>query len=235
MRTFEKHWPPAMSLKYLRDRVGRACRNNDERVTTNVLDIIKGLEENKVTHYKGLWCKGRHYRVRKLDENRKTIDCGIATYFIVDFQSHVRDGNIKTDTLRYYGLIEDILELNFRSFKVVLFEAKWFRNIVVGNHPTTYMHENGFCIINHTRFEQTDEPYVFPDQCEQIFLCCHPTERSKSFVIEYNPRSIRVFQPSHEEQPISAEMSSNGSSDDEFNGQEDMLEMYNGYSNDFDD
>ena len=53
MRKFEKDWPLAMSLKCLRNRVARACRNNDERVTTYVLDIIKGLEENKVTHYRG--------------------------------------------------------------------------------------------------------------------------------------------------------------------------------------
>ena len=95
---------------------------------------------------------------------------------------------------------------------MLLFNAVWFRNTVVGNHPTTYMHENGFCIINYSRFEQTDEPYLFPDQCEQIFLCCHPTECSKSFVIEYNPRSIRSFQHLHEDHPILEQMSSDDSS-----------------------
>ena len=97
--------------------------------------------------------------------------------------------------------MEDILEPNFISFKEVLFNARWFRNIVVGNRPTTYIHENDFCIIDHTRFEKTSEPYVFPDQCEKIFLCHHPIEQSKSFVIEYNPRSVRVVQPSNYDQP----------------------------------
>ena len=63
MKFFEKDWPPAISLKYFRDRVARACRDNDEMVTTYTLDILKALEENKVTHYKGMWCKGSHYCV----------------------------------------------------------------------------------------------------------------------------------------------------------------------------
>ena len=96
---FEKDWPPAISLKYLRDRLTRACRDNDDRVTIHALDIIKGPEENRVTHYKGMWFKGHHYCVHKVDENRLTFDCGIASYFTVDFQSHVHDENIKTDTL----------------------------------------------------------------------------------------------------------------------------------------
>ena len=69
MTFFEKDWPPAISLKYFRDRVARACRDNDERVTTYALDILKGPEENKVTHYKGMWYTGHHYRVRKVGQN----------------------------------------------------------------------------------------------------------------------------------------------------------------------
>ena len=42
MKFFEKDWPPTISLKYFRDRVARACRDNDERVTTYALDILKG-------------------------------------------------------------------------------------------------------------------------------------------------------------------------------------------------
>ena len=112
--------------------------------------------------------------------------------------------------------MEDILEINFRSFKEVLFNARWFRNIVVGNRPTTYIHENDFCIIDHTRFEKTSESYVFPYQCEKIFLCHHPIEQSKSFVIEYNPRSIRVVQLSSYDQPNLEQMASSGA-DNEFN------------------
>ena len=63
MKKFEKDWPPAISLKYFRDRAARACRDNAERVTTHALEILKGPEENKVTHYKGMWYKVRHYRV----------------------------------------------------------------------------------------------------------------------------------------------------------------------------
>ena len=69
----------------------------------------------------------------------------------------------------------------------------------------------------------------------QIFLCHHPTNCSKSFVIEYNPRSIRSFQHLHEEHHILEQMSSDDSSDDEANGQEDMIGPYNVCSTYLDD
>ena len=51
----------------------------------------------------------------------------------------------------------------------------------------------------------------FSDQCVQKFLCRHPTKCSKSFFIEYNPRSIRAFQHLHEDQPIMEQTSSDDS------------------------
>ena len=87
MNFFLKDWSPTISLKYFRDRVPRECRDSDERVTTYALDILKGPCDNKVTHYKGMWYKGHHYRVRKVDENRQAFDYGIAAYFTIDCQS----------------------------------------------------------------------------------------------------------------------------------------------------
>ena len=75
----------------------------------------------------------------------------------------------------------------------------------------------------------------FSYQCEQKFLCHHPIKCSKSFVLEYNTLSIRAFQHLHEDQPILEKISSDDSSNDEFNGQEDMIGPYNVYSTYFDD
>ncbi|KAH9324812.1 hypothetical protein KI387_004990, partial [Taxus chinensis] len=135
-----------------------------------------------VTHYKSMWAYGKHFRIEKMDKLRCTFDCGISAYFDV-----VDSGNIETKT-KYYGILEDIMELDFRAFRKVIFLVKWFSLIEKGNNRTIYMHDNGFPMIKTSDFMDTDEPYVFPEQCEQIFIIQDMQNPNWSSVIEHNPR-----------------------------------------------
>ena len=69
---------------------------------------------------------------------------------------------------RYYGYLEDILECDFNSFKVVLFEVKWYRLQMNERDPkrTIIEHANGFTMVNTRDIELGTEPYVLPSQCE---------------------------------------------------------------------
>ena len=64
--------------------------------------------------------------------------------------------------------------------------------------------------------------FMLPSYRMLKVICCHP-------------RSIRAFQDLHEDHPILEQMSCDDSSDDEANGQEDMIGPYNVYSTYFDD
>jgi hypothetical protein len=86
-----------------------------------------------------------------LDDKIKTCDSGITTIFQVTNISHNSDRHIITSHLRYIGYLEDILDINFKFFKVVLFKVRWYRLLLQGDEREIIVHDNGFTMINATR------------------------------------------------------------------------------------
>jgi hypothetical protein len=81
----------------------------------------------QLKHHKAMWCNGRKFRIKMLDDKMKTSDCGITAVFKVTNISSRSDRNLEETENRYYGHLEDIIECDFNSFKIVLFEVKWYR------------------------------------------------------------------------------------------------------------
>ena len=81
------------------------------------------------------------------------------------------DKHLELSENRYYGYLEDILQCDFESFKVVLFVVKWYK-LRLNQHDTNktiIKHDNGFTMVNKRLFELGTEPYVLPSQCEHVF------------------------------------------------------------------
>ena len=76
---------------------------------------------------RAMWYNGHKFHIKKLDDKRKTFDCGITAVFQVTNVSSRSDKHLEVSQNRYYGYLEYILECDFNSFKVVLFEVKWYR------------------------------------------------------------------------------------------------------------
>ena len=67
------------------------------------------------------------FHIKKLDEKKKTPNCGITIVFQVANVSSISDRNPKVSHNRYYGYFNDIVKCDFESFKLVLFDVKWYR------------------------------------------------------------------------------------------------------------
>ena len=103
-----------------------------------------------------------------MDEKKKTFDCGITTVFQVTNFSSRSGKHLEVSENRYYGYLEDIIECDFNSFKIVLFEVKWYKIRMNEHDPerTVIEHANGFTMVNTRALELGIEPYVLPVQCE---------------------------------------------------------------------
>jgi hypothetical protein len=153
---------------------------------------VSGILQLK--HHKAMWCNGRKFRIKKLDEKRKTSDCGITAVFEVTNVSSRSDRRPEVSENRYYGYLEDILECDFKSFKIVLFDVKWYRLRMNERDPdrTVILHDNGFTMVNTRSFEPGTDHYVLPRQCEQVFYSEVPGKAGWSFVVRYDPRGRPV-------------------------------------------
>jgi len=142
-----------------------------------------------------MWCNGRHYRIKKLDETKKTCDSGISAVFEVTNVSSRSDRRPELSENRYYGYLEDIIDCDFKSFKIILFVVKWYKLRLNRFDPdrTVIEHANGFTMVNTRSLEsRTSEPYVLPSQCEQVFYSEVPGRQGWSFVIRHDPRGRPV-------------------------------------------
>lgn len=62
--------------------------------------------------------------------------------------------------LSYYGYLEDILDIDLKSVKVVLFKVMWYRLFLQSDERTIIDNDNGFTIVNTIRHELGTKPYL---------------------------------------------------------------------------
>ena len=114
-------------------------------------------------------CNGYKILIKNFDDKKRTCDFEISAIFQVTNISFRNDLHPRQTRNKYYGILVDILDYDFNSFKIVLFIVKWYRlQLNQNDHDRTIIeHENGFPMINKRLFEPVrDEPYVLPSQCE---------------------------------------------------------------------
>jgi len=91
---------------------------------------------------------------------------------MVDFKQSSRasskDKNIIEGNLQYVGKIQEIIELDYHSFKCCIFKCRWYEAFErTGRHDT---HSGLFSIYSSRFLAEDKEPYVLPIHCEQVFL-----------------------------------------------------------------
>jgi hypothetical protein len=99
------------------------------------------------------------------------------------------------DGTKYYGLLEDILELSYlHSCKVVLFRCKWFKT----NNIKLCFTKNNITSISTQSEWFTDDQYILATQADQVFYLDEPckagqrvqSNRSWKVVQEVNHRKL---------------------------------------------
>ena len=95
-----------------------------------------------------LW-NGYKFHIKDLDDTKRICDSGKSAVFQVTNISSRNDLHPRQSQNRYYGILVDILECDFNSFKLVLFVIKWYRLLLNQNDPnrTIIEHENRIPMI----------------------------------------------------------------------------------------
>ena len=68
----------------------------------------------QVKNHKAMVYNGCRYGIKKLDETKKTSDCGIFVVFEVTNVSSRTEKHPELSENRYYGYLEDILQCGFK-------------------------------------------------------------------------------------------------------------------------
>ena len=136
---------------------------------------------------------GYHYRVQSSEAGMKTMDSGIAATFLRECRFGLRDRNPVIAPVEYVGHLEEIIELNYATFRPVVHIGTWVKANYRGATATVKKDSLGFTIAN---FAQTipfgRDSFAFPSQVEQVFFCDCAEAPGWKIVVRTEPRGRRV-------------------------------------------
>lgn len=109
-------------------------------------------------------------------------------------RSSARDTNQKADIVSYYGVIEEIILLDYHMFYIPLFKCRW------ANKGNGVKEEDGFTLvnlhINQSAFRQ--DPYIMPSQAKQIFYSREDDSSPWYVVMKAPPRGYHELETEEE-------------------------------------
>jgi len=85
------------------------------------------------------------------------------------------DNNPVMTTISYFGVIEEIWEVDYVKFRVPVFKCKW-----VDSNTGVHVDDLGFTMVNLTKIVSKEDPFIMAYQAKQFFYVKDPSnERYK--------------------------------------------------------
>ena len=73
-----------------------------------------------------MWAYGQHYHVERIYLKICSFDWGVMDDFKQSSQLSSKNKNIIEVSIQYVGKIQEIIELDYWSFKCCIFKCRWY-------------------------------------------------------------------------------------------------------------
>jgi len=90
-----------------------------------------------------------------------------------------KDNNLVMATISYYGVIEEISEVDYVKFRVLVFKCKW-----VDSNTGVYVDDLGFTLVDFAKIGYKEDPFIMAYQEKQVFYVKYPSNERWSIVIQ---------------------------------------------------
>ncbi|XP_021758767.1 uncharacterized protein LOC110723717 [Chenopodium quinoa] len=153
-------------------------RVREENISKEIKALSQGPDYT-MRSFKGYLINGNKFHTTAHESKRKTQCSGVSVTSSMSSFASSRDQNPVVGDVKYYGVVEDIIELDyFGHFKVVLFRCKWFQ---------VEQDEFGLTCANFKSFCYTNDPFVIANQVNQVFYVQDSKEKHLHYVMETIP------------------------------------------------
>jgi len=147
--------------------------------------------------YSSYTINGFNFHTQSYDEGRSIQNSGVAvTAESTSFEIGNND-NIIIGKNIYYGIIKEILEINYQhKGNVVLFKCDWVDNRVHNKWVKT--DQFGITSVNFQHLFNTgerisDEPFILASQALQVYYVPDPVDTEWAAVVQSKPRDVYDF------------------------------------------
>ncbi|XP_062016168.1 uncharacterized protein LOC133732598 [Rosa rugosa] len=132
---------------------------------------------------------GFRFFVKSIDAKSKTQNCGVFVKAEVSSYARAGDHRPRDGVKDYYGVLTDIIELDYHhGRKVLLFDCDWADNRV--RNRAVKMDEYGFILVNFDHLLPKPDTLILASQAVQFFYIQDPTQPAWHTVIRTRPRDL---------------------------------------------
>ncbi|XP_060968728.1 uncharacterized protein LOC133036227 [Cannabis sativa] len=122
--------------------------------------------------------RGKRFHTKSRDDAREVQNSGIRIVSETMHFASAKDRNPILGTMTYYGVIEEIWELNYFVFRIPLFKCSW-----VDNNVRVKNDELGFTLVDLSKRGSKNDPFIMASQAVQIFYISDPANDKLSIVL----------------------------------------------------
>ncbi|XP_019163187.1 PREDICTED: uncharacterized protein LOC109159542 [Ipomoea nil] len=148
---------------------------------TNYSETVRWLGHGpcmQVICYTGYDINGFSFYTKKQDEKSTMQNSGVSLVANSVHFSSSKDKNPVIAELSYYGVIEEIWEVDYVQFKVPMFRCKW-----VDSKHDVKADELGFTLVDLNREGHKNEQFIMASQAKQVFFVTDPSDKKWSVVL----------------------------------------------------
>ncbi|KAH6777141.1 hypothetical protein C2S51_008453 [Perilla frutescens var. frutescens] len=126
-----KKWLQDQHNKYfigwLRDHVGTASTSSNEQLSKRLKRLAYG-PRTQVLKYASYMIDGVTFHTKKRDETRVVQNSGVSLVASTMQLASAKDKNLVVEDMVFYEVIEEIRELDYNAFRIVVFKCAWMDN-----------------------------------------------------------------------------------------------------------
>ncbi|KAJ9536255.1 hypothetical protein OSB04_un000555 [Centaurea solstitialis] len=163
-------------------------RVKQDRRGENVNQVVEHLAYGPihvVSTYQGYDINGYTFYTKKQDDKSTLQNSGVTLIATTtEFSGSNNEARSKIAKDSYYGVIQEIWELDYTLFTVPLFKCKW-----VENRRGVKVDNDGFTIVDLSRDGYVSEPFILAKQASQVFFVEDPKD-SKWHIVLHGKRHI---------------------------------------------
>ncbi|XP_042467321.1 uncharacterized protein LOC122050488 [Zingiber officinale] len=147
--------------------------------TTSTLTWLAHGPRVQILKYNSYVINGNLYQTKARDDDRVCQNSGVSLVANTMLVCSAKDKNPLLADVSFYGVIEEIWELDYHQFHIPLFKCAWVANDkgIINND------ECGFTLVNLNKRGHKNDEFVLASQVNQVFYIDDPLKKGWSIVL----------------------------------------------------
>ncbi|XP_057769009.1 uncharacterized protein LOC130989037 isoform X1 [Salvia miltiorrhiza] len=150
-------------IPWLRKRVANAITHTTQQVSERLKWLARGPNVRVLT-YDAYMINGVTFHTKTRDNIRAVQNSGVSLVAKTMQVASAKDSNPIVSDMTFYGVIDEIWELDYNIFREVMFKCSW-----VENNNGIRVDDFGFTLVNLNRIGFKSDSFMLGSQAKQVF------------------------------------------------------------------